>query len=95
MQSNTRKGLDRPSIGRRGPWLVPSLLVFAWSSGCAGERREITPTTLGTDFSKAPRGKMIPFPWPGQSIVKSPARSDSPGSVDPQASLASGERPPG
>jgi hypothetical protein len=60
--------------------------------GCHGEPRQITPTTLGTDLTRMPRGKMTPFPWPGQSIVKtSPTGKPDQAKVDPNAATASGE----
>ncbi len=90
MRPNTPPGLARLPIGcRRGPWLALALLGLASSWGCARERREITPTTLGTDLQSMPRGKMTPYPWPGQSIARA---TPSPGSPtnDPEAALASG-----
>jgi hypothetical protein len=95
MQPNTAPGLASLPIGRRrGPWLALAFLVLASSWGCANKRHEITPTTLGTDLKRMPRGKMTPFPWPGQSIVQAIPRPQSP-TTDPEAALASATRSPG
>src|SRR5438270_618683 len=65
--------------------------------GCAEDKHRITPTTLGTDFRRVPRGKMKPFPWPGVDLARtSPpsTRVEGPGTVDPEAATASGEHKP-
>ncbi len=55
-------------------------------TGCARDRGEITPTTLGTDLKQRPRGRMQPFAWPGQDIVRArPA-------AEPGVALTSGGR---
>ena len=41
---------------------------LAFVSGCARDRGQITPTTLGTDFSRAPAGRMTPQSFPGSSL---------------------------
>ncbi len=74
-----------PISGRTLPRLAVAFLGFASCWGCARERHQITPTTIGTDFKRMPRGKMTPFPWPGQDISRA-----TPAPVDPQAALASG-----
>jgi hypothetical protein len=95
MRPEDLSALPRPPFeGRRRALLALTMLGLI-SGGCARERHEITPTTLGTDSTKRPRGKMTPFPWPGQDIVKAdprPGQVDGP-TVDPNASMASGERP--
>jgi hypothetical protein len=62
--------------------------------GCHPERRQITPTTLGTDQRTIPRGTMTPYPWPGQDIVKAtPTPTAKPvgePTTDPNAAMASG-----
>jgi hypothetical protein len=96
MRTADPSALSRLPIGRVGA-LFALVLLGLTSGGCARERHEITPTTLGTDFNRTPRGKMTPFPWPGLDIVKaapgSPAAA-GPATVDTAAALASGERPP-
>jgi hypothetical protein len=95
MRPNTPPGLARLPIGRRrGLWLALGLLGLASSWGCARDRQQITPTTLGTDLKRMPRGQMKPYPWPGQSIAQAKPRPGSP-TTDSEAALASGARPLG
>jgi hypothetical protein len=96
MRSDDVSALRRPSIPVRRKALLALAMLGLISEGCAHERHEITPTTLGTDLKRMPRGKMTPFPWPGQSIVSTtprPGRLDGP-TIDPNASMASGEIAP-
>ena len=98
MRPPTTPSFPRLPIGRRGEALFVAMLLGPTFGGCAREHRQITPTTLGTDLKRMPRGKMTPYPWPGQSIVKATPpspRIGGPGPVDPDAAMASGERPPG
>ena len=81
--------LGLPIRWRVGPWLVLIVLGLAFA-GCAHDSREITPTTLGTDLKRMPRGKMTPFAWPGQSIVEAKPRPFEGAMTDPEAALASG-----
>jgi hypothetical protein len=85
--------LSRPPVGGRGGAFLAVVLLGLIGPGCAHERHEITPTTLGTDLRHLPRGKMISPPWPGQSIVESKPRP-GPSTADPDAALASGGLPP-
>ena len=59
--------IARPS--RRGASLAVVLAALA-PSGCARDRGQITPTTLGTDLQAMPRGRMIPQPFPGSSLAR-------------------------
>ena len=94
MRPDAPPGLARLPIGwRRGFWLALAALGVLFQ-GCAGEKHQITPTTLGTDLSRMPRGKMIPFPWPGQSISQATPRPKAP-TADPEVAAASAGRPPG
>jgi hypothetical protein len=73
-----------------------ALLCGLVLGGCHPERRQITPTTLGTDLKRMPRGQMTPYSWPGQDIVKAtpPATTTRPpgeATIDPGAAMASGE----
>jgi hypothetical protein len=92
MRSGSPTALPRLPFGRRGGALLAMAAVGLFAAGCARERREITPSTLGTDLKRMPRGRMTPYPWPGQSIVRAPARTGGP-TVDPDASMASGGLP--
>jgi hypothetical protein len=95
MRPEDLSALPRPAFGGRRRALLALTLLGLVSGGCARGRHEITPTTLGTDLERMPRGKMTPFPWPGQSISKADPRTgqvEGP-TVDPDASMASGERP--
>jgi hypothetical protein len=74
-----------PILARGGRWLAPSLLGLL-VAGCARDRHEITPTTLGID--QTPRGRMTPFPWPGQDLTRTTSPSKNP-TTDPEAALAS------
>ena len=74
--------------------LLLALLGLAGCWGCARERREITPTTLGTDWKTVPKGTMQPYPWPGQDVSRATPRPSG-STTDPQAALASGDGPPG
>ena len=38
--------------------------------GCTPGKREITPTTTGTDLKNMPRGRMTPLPFPGSSLAR-------------------------
>ena len=71
---------------------VVVVLGLVSGSGCARERREITPTTLGTDWRKVPRGEMRPYPWPGQDVSRVAPRPSTGPWADPEAALASGTR---
>ncbi len=94
MRNASFEALARLPVGGLGGALFVVVLLGLAGPGCARDRHEITPTTLGTDLSRSPKGRMIPFPWPGQDIVKRASRPGSP-TADPDAALASGERPPG
>ena len=60
------------------------------AAGCGRERRQITPTTTGTDLQVMPRSKMTPLPFPGSSL----ARSKTNPTTDPSAMTASGATEP-
>ena len=38
--------------------------------GCTPGKRQITPTTTGTDLRNVPRGRMTPLPFPGSSLAR-------------------------
>ncbi len=46
-------------------------LIIGTLPGCGRERRQITPTTTGTDLRAMPRGRMTPLPFPGSSLARS------------------------
>ncbi|WP_435011480.1 hypothetical protein P12x_002792 [Tundrisphaera lichenicola] len=75
----------------RRAWSISAVVLVALAdSGCARDRREITPTTQGTNFEGVPRGRMIAQPFPGSSLARSrsrPARVESP--IDPETAAAS------
>ncbi len=78
----------------RRPIVLALPLLGLALGGCRHEHREITPTTLGTDLRRMPRGQMTPFAWPGQSIVKnSPAPRATETTGDPQTFTTSVETP--
>jgi hypothetical protein len=80
--------------GRAGVFLAV-LMVALGPSGCARDRRQITPTTLGTDFRAIPRGRMIPPLFPGNDLARAKARPAPGGpAADPDAATASAEAPP-
>lgn len=92
MRPTTVPGLaGLPTGGRRGLCLV-MLALGVLAVGCAREKHQITPTTLGTDPTQRPRGQMVPFPWPGQDISRAEPRPSGP-TADPEAALASGVQP--
>jgi hypothetical protein len=92
MRTGSPLALSRLPVGESVGALFAWVLLGLVFGGCARERHEITPTTLGTDLKRMPRGKMTPFPWPGQDIVNAAPRMPSaagPGPVDAQAARAS------
>ena len=93
MRSATNPALPRRPAGSRGGASLVVVALGLIAGGCARDRHEITPTTLGTDLRRIPRGTMTPFPWPGVDLVKdSPPsnRIDGRGMFDPEAATASG-----
>jgi hypothetical protein len=62
---------------------------LALAAGCAGEERQITPTTLGTDFRTIPRGQMRPYPWPGSDLSRA-TPDEGRSTLDPETAPASG-----
>ena len=49
---------------------------LALGGGCARDRAEITPTTLGTDLTALPRGRMTPQAFPGTDLVRQGGPAD-------------------
>ena len=68
----------------------PVAFVALAPPGCARDRRQITPTTSGTDLRAMPWGRMTPQPFPGSSLARS-ARSEP--ATDPGAAAASVDMP--
>ena len=97
MRSAMTQALPRRPIGKRGGALLAVVAFGFLVEGCAKDKHQITPTTIGTDFRKVPRGTMQPFPWPGVDLARtSPpsTRVEGPGTIDPGAALVSGEQEP-
>ena len=80
------------------PGLILALAAGLLAPGCASEKRQITPTTLGTDLRTLPRGRMTPQPFPGSDLARSkPLRPAAARTLDPATALATaegGEAPP-
>jgi hypothetical protein len=86
--------VNRPTPGRRAGVALAVAIVALGPTSCARERRQITPTTLGSNLRAAPRGRMITPPWPGNDLVRAkghPAPGGPP--ADPEAATASAEAP--
>ena len=61
----------KTSLGRLRRIVAAGLvLAAAGFAGCARDRDQITPTTTGTDFSRVPRGQMVPQSFPGTDLAK-------------------------
>ena len=89
MRNAALAALSRLPVGSRGGAFFAVTLLGLVGQGCARERHQITPTTLGTDLKRMPRGKMTPFPWPGVDLVKAKPRPGGP-TADPDALMTSG-----
>ncbi len=70
--------------------LLAFVLLAPAIAGCGRERRQITPTTTGTDLVNIPRGKMTPLPFPGSSLARSGAPRPT---ADPATTPASAADP--
>ena len=53
-----------------------SMAGLALIGGCARDRAEVTPTTLGTDLTGLPRGRMTAQPFPGTDLVRERGAAD-------------------
>ena len=61
------------------PVVALTLLIGGMTApGCTPEKRQITPTTSGTDLRNIPRGRMTPQPFPGSSLAQTPKTTTGP-----------------
>jgi hypothetical protein len=86
--------VNRPTPGRRAGVVLAVAIVALGPSSCARDRRQITPTTLGTNLRTVPRGRMIPPPFPGNDLARAKGQPAPGGpAADPEAATASAEAP--